>query len=339
MKQFKISIVLAAVLAASFTVVGQELVYEGSEAFSQVVEALKYARQGSFEVMVPPRLGESSLTVNDIYPNVPAEGIELAVYDGDDWRRFVSSVSNEGVLHWNDAFTSEDVGDFKISTSMRIAYKLTGEVSYLAIAGVVQRPVCGPWAALSLSHDEVVERNRFLVSVATSGGSYKIPFKASNMPTRLQVHFADGTVIKAKYSQTTGLIVIVKDGSVIDQQSGQDFRLEVDPDAEPDEAMDQTTIVSYQVAEIARKNGLDLEAFLDAMANRTVDVFETRQNEQSVFILSKREWVVAIWSAFIGLFVSLFVQRPLIRAKSRLAKCLGLVKDKFVLSLKRKFQK
>ena len=79
MKQFKISIVLAAVLAASFTVVGQELVYEGSEAFSQVVEALKYARQGSFEVMVPPRLGESSLTVNDIYPNVPAEGIELAV--------------------------------------------------------------------------------------------------------------------------------------------------------------------------------------------------------------------------------------------------------------------
>ena len=297
--------VLIVSVIASINVFGQEPIYENTEQAKVLIDSLKTNREGSFQLTVPGNLPQEKLTLIDLQPNNAVPGIELAVYDGDDWRRFISVVDSNGRLHWHDAFTNADLDNYSLSPEWTMAYKLPEEVTYLSCKGIIQQPLCGPMSVLELSVSEVNARNRLLVSISTIRNNAGDTMR-TKIPTRLQVHLANGETLKAVYSQTAGKIM-VQGGGIIDDACGMDFSLEVDSDAKAGTGWNNLTIATFKLDELARRKGIELNDVYNAIAKRTIDEQERRQNELSVLRLTKRETTTIIWSAIVSLLLSAII--------------------------------
>lgn len=285
-----LTFLLCAALGCKAT--AQELAYEYSEQARQVVQNIgTYPREGSLQIQLPPTYAESGVPIGSVYTDTNADGIELAIFDGDDWVRVVSRKGDDERIHWYDLFSGEIKDSMLIQDSSYASYKIPRGASYLAVANIIQLPLCAPTTPVLFEKDDVEKSNNLLAEVIAKSRNDPT-ITVSNMPVRLAVEFADGRSLHARYSKSTKTVIALQGGHPLLEVEEPDYAIKLvcDDSAPQNERLDEVGIQTIELI-----NGLsNPRTSYKKLAYVILDAAEERKRRNSILGLPPEDLIMFI---------------------------------------------
>lgn len=169
-------------------------------------------REGMCDVVDHP-VQDREIDISTIMPDVALAGIEVAIYNGDDWVRICSAVE-DNQLRWRNVITSEPMDDAKIMSRGYINCRLPDGVKYLTIDGELLQGLCGSNKLPSPDPIDLEKANKIVNLLERVLGL------RDKVGTDVGLDFAaivEGQSIRVRYSKTEGCICSVNYGSPISQ--------------------------------------------------------------------------------------------------------------------------
>ena len=308
--------VLLALLICAGSVFAQEMITEQSGNGRLIISGkMQMPKIGSFDVTVPDSVNKSKLTFKSVTPIPKESGVEIAVFDGNDWVRATSKLI-DGSIHWIDSYSGSLLDDYPTGNGY-VSFRLPPNVQCLSIHGVIQQPLCGPCEVLALSPNDVSIQNNVLKRI-----SAQIPSATTNsfhLGQFFRIALPNGDTHLVKYSEKTGLPIDPESGTPFYSSQGEKFAFLVDDNSQlPQELKMNQILLNALVFFIrSRESGLSTED-IERVARAVVAEQAKVDENKSKFILYGREWTNNFWGALLGGLLGVVLPKILNFAKRKL---------------------